>query len=208
MTLPKDPKKIRDRITRYEKTLKSRNHRDGSGLRFLLGPLYLLVGDAEGAEKSYAWYKRKFPDDMPEAFNHLCWVLTLLRTEKENQAKTKFRELVFSNLYSVPLLLKEPTQQHSFRHSSNWEYLSYITDGPCEEIFSLFDASELEWIRSEWRSKSIQDDVVRFIEIHKLLDSEARGIERSRLVDEAYRIATGRSLDLFDDNDNVISPFK
>ena len=57
------------------------------GKRFLLGPLTLLMSDVPGALKSYEWYEKDLPDDVPEAFNHLCWVLTLLESEKIDLAK-------------------------------------------------------------------------------------------------------------------------
>jgi len=57
---PRDPKKIRTRIRRYERALRQEQERfghigDGYGKRYLLGPLYLLMGDTQGALQSYAW---------------------------------------------------------------------------------------------------------------------------------------------------------
>ena len=45
---PKDPARIRQRIRSYERKLTDelgRPLRDGYGKRFLLGPLYMLLGD-------------------------------------------------------------------------------------------------------------------------------------------------------------------
>ena len=55
--VPKEAKKIRQRIRRYERALEQEkrrlgNYRDGSGKRLLLGPLYMIPGDLEGALKS------------------------------------------------------------------------------------------------------------------------------------------------------------
>jgi len=58
-----DPKKIRERIRRYERNLKKRDARDGSGSRYLLGSLYLLLDDTEGALAHYKWFAKKFADD-------------------------------------------------------------------------------------------------------------------------------------------------
>ena len=187
-----DRKKIKARISRYERLLKSKNHRDGAGKRFLLGPLYLLMGDVEGAAKSYAWYRRKFPDDMPEAFNHLCWVVTLLRTDQIKTAKEKMRELIFSNLYIIPMLLKEPIKEYKFRHSSNWHEKTYVSEGPFREIFALVGEAELDWIREVWRSKAMQAAVDSYIEIQIKLTDLRPGPERTRLVEESIRISTGK----------------
>jgi hypothetical protein len=56
---PTDPKKIKARITRYERELRQeyQTYRfidDSAGKRYLLGPLYLLIGDLAGALKSFA----------------------------------------------------------------------------------------------------------------------------------------------------------
>jgi hypothetical protein len=69
---PTDPNKIRERIKRYERAFREPNHDDGAGKRFIMGQLFMLMGDVEGALNSCAWYKKSFPDDVPEAFNHLC----------------------------------------------------------------------------------------------------------------------------------------
>ncbi len=48
------PRKIRERIRRYERKLRAEKYRygdydDGAGKRHFIGPLYLLLGDNEGA---------------------------------------------------------------------------------------------------------------------------------------------------------------
>ncbi len=68
---PKEPKKIRERIRRYERTLRKENQEfgsisDGYGKRYLLGPLYMLLGDTAGAIKSFEWFDKTCPGDMGE----------------------------------------------------------------------------------------------------------------------------------------------
>ena len=55
---PKRQKTIAERIQRYERALRrdKRIHGaidDGAGNRYLLGALYLMLGDTKGALKSY-----------------------------------------------------------------------------------------------------------------------------------------------------------
>jgi len=69
--LPKTPTKIHERIKRYERELRQELKNfgaihDGSGKRYLLGPLYLLLGDTKGAVRSFNWFEKSFPDDMGE----------------------------------------------------------------------------------------------------------------------------------------------
>jgi hypothetical protein len=64
----KRPQEDPARIRRYERALRKEYddtgfYSNGYGKRFLLGPLYLLKDDLEGALKSFAWYEETFPDD-------------------------------------------------------------------------------------------------------------------------------------------------
>ena len=82
---PKTPGKIRERIRRYERDLRreQKTHGfidDGYGKRYLLGPLYLLLGDLSGALESFKWFEQTFPTDMGDPFHHLCWTLALYRS--------------------------------------------------------------------------------------------------------------------------------
>ena len=53
---PEDPKKLKSRIRSYERSLKQDPMDDGYGKRYLLGPMYLLLGDVDGALRHYAWF--------------------------------------------------------------------------------------------------------------------------------------------------------
>ena len=69
--LPKNPTKIRERLKRYERELRQEFKNfgffdDSSGKRYLLGPLYLMLGDTKGALKSFEWFEKTFPDDSGE----------------------------------------------------------------------------------------------------------------------------------------------
>jgi hypothetical protein len=75
---PTEPKKIRARIRRYERELRKEQDKfgyigDGYGKRYLLGPLYLLMDDVEGAVRSCEWFEQTFPDDIGEPVHFLCW---------------------------------------------------------------------------------------------------------------------------------------
>jgi tetratricopeptide (TPR) repeat protein len=94
MRIPKDPQKIKAQIQRYEQALKQEKKTfdaidDSAGKRYLLGPLYLLMGDIPGAVKSFAWFAKSFPDDMGEPFQYLCWSLALYRSGKLKEATQK-----------------------------------------------------------------------------------------------------------------------
>lgn len=189
---PTDPKKIRERIKRYERAFKEPHHDDGAGKRFLLGQLYMLMGDQPGAIKSYAWYKKTFPDDCTEPFNHLCWTLAILRSGDEKAAKAKFRELVFDSLYIVPIFFGETPANHGFRHYSNWAEAAYVLEGPKDELFALWSESESTWIKTQWQSPELQSDIAKYIELQRKLDNTSGPEARSAVMKEADRVARGQ----------------
>jgi hypothetical protein len=80
---PTDPKRIRERIRRYERALKRELEGgyggDGYGKRYLLGPLYMLMGDVEGALASFDWYEDAYPGDGGDPYQYLTWALALFR---------------------------------------------------------------------------------------------------------------------------------
>lgn len=205
---PSDPKKIKDTIRRYERVLKAPHYDDGAGKRFLIGPLYLLMADVPGALQFYEWYEKKFPDDSVEAFNHLCWVLTLLRSGKQDLAKVRLHELIFDNLYVIPVLLGENPKQHAFQHGSNWRELSFITEGPRDEIFSLVSVSELSWIRGEWENPLLVSDVSRFVELYNVLDETNGYAERGNILNQVRLIARGEVNSLAGEDIKNVIPFK
>ena len=186
---PAEQKKIRDRIKRYERAFGDPHHDDGAGKRFLLGPLYIILEDAEGAMRHYVWYKNAFPDDIAEPMNHLCWTLTLLRSGDSSGDHVKFIETVFSNLYLIPVLNGERPNPYGFQHQSNWEDLSYIIDGPIHEIFPCISSEERSWLLASWQENDIQERILRFIDIQNKLTHLKPGAERSRLVREKFLIA-------------------
>ena len=107
--LPKDPKKIRELIKRYERELRNEHRKfgfihDGSGKRYLLGTLYVLLNNTAGAIKSFEWFEETFPDDIGEPFQYLCWTLALYRSGNREAATRKLRQTMLSNLYLVPHL--------------------------------------------------------------------------------------------------------
>ena len=73
--LPTEPRKIKERIRRYERAFAKELQQidmisDGSGKRYLLAPLYLMLNDVEGAYKFFEWFEKTFPDDVGEPLQY------------------------------------------------------------------------------------------------------------------------------------------
>jgi tetratricopeptide (TPR) repeat protein len=190
---PHDPKKIRERIKRYERAFKEPHHDDGAGKRLLLGQLYMLMGDLEGALKHYTWYQKKFPDEIPEPFNHFCWSLALLRSGDEKSARAKLRELIFDNLYLVPIFLGEEPKKFDMWHGSNWSEPAYVLEGPMEELFAIWSESERNWLKTEWSSRALQTDIAKYVDLQRTLSKTSGPEARRKVINESDRVARGQS---------------
>ena len=134
---PTDPKKIRARIRRYERELQKEQDKfgyigDGYGKRYLLGPLYLLMGDVEGAVKSFEWFEQTFPDDIGEPVHFLCCSLALYRSGDTAQAAQRLRQTMLSNLYLIPHLLGREQAELDIWHSTNYEQKGFLEYVPSE----------------------------------------------------------------------------
>ena len=189
---PKEPKRIADRIKRYERGLRNEHEKfgfihDGSGKRYLLGPLYMLLGDTVGSVKSFEWFEQTFPDDMGEPFQYLCWALALYRSGDIGRASRKLRQTMLLNLYLVPHLLGMPHDRLDMWHGSNWAEMGYLEYAP-PELFALWDQAALAWVKETYQSTKFRQVRARYVEIHEQLRHEPVGPRRSQLVQEAFEL--------------------
>ena len=63
-----EQQKIRSRLRSYERKLlqekrKFGYYHDGAGKRYQIAPLYMLLGDNEGALTAFEWFEQEFDDD-------------------------------------------------------------------------------------------------------------------------------------------------
>ncbi len=189
---PTEPQKIKKQINRYEAALRKeyemyRCINDGSGTRYLLGPLYLLLGDIPGAIKSFEWFAREFDDDCGEPLHTLCWALALYRSGNMAGAAKKLRDAMLSNLYMLPHLFGFEQSLLDIWHSSNFEEKDYITQVP-PELYKLWDEPALRWAQGLYESDDFCYVRERTIEIFRLLKSEPQGTKRIQLVKELSAI--------------------
>ncbi len=189
---PTEPQKIRKQITRYEASLRKEFEKfncinDGPGKRYLLGPLYLLLGDIPGAIKSYEWFAREFAGDYGEPHHTLCWALALYRSGNMASAAKKLRDAMLSNLYMLPHLFGMEQSQLDIWHGSNFEEMDYIIQVP-PELYKLWDEPALQWAQGLYECDDFRYARERTIEIFRLLKTEPRGTTRTQLVKELSAI--------------------
>ena len=133
--------------------------RDGGGTRYLLGPLYLLLGDTAGALRSFAWFAQTFPDDSGDPVHFLCWTLALYRSGDLKHATVTLRQTMLSNSDDVPA-----------------------------EVLALWEPLARHWAHTVYVRASMQRVRRRYIAIYHQLQTEPLGPTRHRLVDEAMHL--------------------
>ena len=188
---PTDPKHIRERIRRYERALKRELEggysRDGYGKRYLLGPLYMLMGDVDGALASFDWYKDAYPEDGGEPYQYLTWALALFRGDRRQEACNKLYQTMLQNLYLVPFLLGRNPRPLDVWHGSNLEWIEYAVEVP-RALLNLWDGAALHWAREVSEHPVVVENVARYVAIHQELNSEPPGPRRSALVHESFAL--------------------
>jgi tetratricopeptide (TPR) repeat protein len=188
---PTDPKRIRERIRRYERALKRELEAgyggDGYGKRFLLGPLYMLMGDVDGALASFDWYEGAYPNDGGEPYQYLTWALALFRGGRRHEAFNKLYQTMLENLYLVPFLLGRSPQRLDRWHGSNLAWIEYAVEMP-QELLNLWDDIALQWAREVSAHPAVVERVGRYVAIHRELKREPPGPRRSALVDEVIAL--------------------
>jgi hypothetical protein len=189
---PQDPKKIRTRIRDDERALRREQERfgfirDGAGKRDMLGPLYVLMDDMEGALRSFAWFAQTFPDDRGEPWHFLCWTFALYRTGQMEQAAATLCQTMLSNLYLIPRLLGLDQAVIDMWHPSNLSEKSYGDSLP-GELCAVWEPSALQWVYSLYHNESMRRVRERYIAIYTELKEEPPGPKRSRLVEEASEL--------------------
>ena len=185
-----EPRKIRARIKRYERSLLNEKTRsgsigDGAGKRYLLGPLYLLMDDVAGAVESFTWFEREFSDDGGEPGHRMCWALALWRSGETRAAELKLRQAMILNLYLLPRLLALPMDRLEMRHMSSDAEPWYVDELP-SEYFTLWTRDELDWARTCYSGEEFSEIRSRYVELHLELAETSLMSKRKKLVRELF----------------------
>ena len=188
---PTDPKKIKQRIRRYETSLRKDDPmyglRDGYGKRFLLGPLYLMLGDVQDTLDHYKWYQNKYPDDSGSALNFLCWAIALYRHGDFEKAEKKVINTMLSNIFLIPYISGRKIPSLDSWEDRYYNELMEIEYFP-HEILNYITNKEMEWLKALHNSPKITTIREKYIEIDDQLENIPRGEKRTKLCYELFKI--------------------
>jgi len=190
---PEEPKKLKERISRYKRLLK-KDYSDGGGKRYLIGPMYQLLGNGEGALEYYSWFNKKYDDDSGDPYMRLCWTLALIQDGQDKAANAMLKYTMLSNIYLVPLMLGTPIDDYQIRFGSNWEDKEYAEEIP-QELLRLWGIAEKDWAKKAYFARETTAVRERYILINKKLDNLEVGNERTALVMESSELKYGRKPD-------------
>ncbi len=196
MKIPKRIDTIKRHIQNFEKQLKYEKrtygcYDDGAGLRYLIGPYYLLAGDIEGALKHFKWFNRVFNDDYGEPCQYMCWTLALFKSGDLKKSYDKFLQTLFMNPFVIAKIIGIEYIM-PFKSGSNLptkEWAEWIED----EFYLLWDADSKAWLKESFYNENTQNLLNRYNEIGKKLELEPVGETRSKLVEEFYALQRSRS---------------
>jgi len=178
-----DLKKLQSKLRSYERKFrKSPNDRDGSGVRFLMGPYYLCLKDLEGAISHYEWFWATYSDSIDEPFHALGRIITELRQGHESIAQSLLKRLYASNPYLIPYIFDVDLKGVEIPGHSNWEEKPYITNAPIE-LYSYVSSGEIEWFRRQWCAREFSVFVKAYNNLQFALEDEPVGEHRSALID-------------------------
>jgi hypothetical protein len=194
---PTDPRRIRDRIRRYERALQREldlgDGRDGYGKRYVLGPLYMLLGDVDGVRGVIRLVCRRLSRR---------WRRTVSISDVGTGAiprRTPTRSRPHALPHHAPERLSHPLRlgHHPHRldiwHGSKREWPEYAAEIP-QALLNLWDDVALQWARDISEHPPVTAKVARYVEIHRQLKDEPRGPRRSALVRESLALRTAPML--------------
>ena len=192
MKIPKTPRGLRNQIDRIRGKLSDFEMEhgsidDSSGDRYYLFYLYFVLDDVQSSSEYIRWYEQKFPNDMGEPFQLLCWTLIVHRMGLD--ADRLLARTMLSNVHLIPRLLGQPTSTaRDDWHAITFEESEYLDSAP-EEVIAAITEEDRLWIGEKYKSEPFQNVLQRYIEIETKLKTTPVGEERSKLVKESYQLA-------------------
>ena len=176
----------RNAIDEYEALLHL-NPNDNQGVRYIIGPLYQLAGDLEGALKHYRMYEEEYPDDWGDPHHTFSWGLALQQADRVRAALKKWYGGFFQNIYLAPLLLDAPLPPENIRPFSNLEYPSYAR--------SYLDRYQPLWAEATdakqmlghlWNDPDVEEARTQWVDLGQQMQVIAEGTDRDENTQERW----------------------
>jgi hypothetical protein len=163
---------------------------DGRGLRYEVPVLQMRIMDLSGAYRYRTWFLKNFPDDIGEPMMLLAWTAMFFHRQDLKKAYEQLCRTVYSNLYIVPHVIDEPVGRYDIWHGSNCEEPEWFTNYDFASL-EFIDANFRSWIRKEYLSESMRNEIEKFVKLGFLLKDEKDVERRTAIIDELSRMRYG-----------------
>ena len=153
---PTTPQAIRARISSYRRVLRQEYEgndgpsSDGYGKRYWLFPLFFLLREDTEVRAYIDWYVQRFPDDIGEVSQFVCWALILHRLGREDEAVYRLVKGIDENLPAVAKVVDDYQGPYGMRG----EEVLHFHDLDAQLIAAM-TAEEHAWLRSTWRLPAV-----------------------------------------------------
>ena len=166
--------------------------RDGTGLRYRIGPDYVLADEPYKAERYFDWFCREFPDDTGEPIHLLYRAIERFNRNDIEAASRHLKDAMLSNLYLLPQLIKQPIARLDIWHGSNWHEPEYLQE--VAEYLTQPTSEQREWMHERYETASFRELRTEYIRAHKVLLAERDIARRGHVLDKlATFVAANRS---------------
>ena len=156
---------------------------DGRGLRYEVPVLQMRIMDLAGAYRYRTWFLKNFPDDIGEPMMLLAWTAMFFHRQELIKAHEQLYRTVYSNLYIVPHVIDEPVGRYDIWHGSNCEEPEWFADYDFASL-EFINANFKSWIRKEYLSESMRNEIEKFVKLGSLLKDEQDVKRRTAIVKE------------------------
>ncbi len=171
-------------------TLLRLNPDDNQGVRRAIAPLHQLNGDLTSALEAYREHERCYPENMIDPHFSLCRGLALYAAGDHRNAVAYLRQILFENIYLMPLVAGAPLPPTDHWHASNLHEPAYAHD--------YLDIYGRLWQRTPnaravldrlWRDPEVVADVDAWLELGRRIEAGKEGNSFSKAQTKARWLA-------------------
>ena len=116
----------------------------------------------------------------------LLWSLLLRRIDRPGEQHQLLRAML-RNINLIPFILGETLPTADIRHGNNFAEAGHLDYLP-GRVIEAIQVADRDWIHDRYHSETFQRILGRHIEIEVALSGMPVGDERSRLVEELFRL--------------------
>ena len=188
----KQREKIKQKIRSLRSKLSAEKRKhgwydDSYGNRYIIGGLYLKLGDYKLAKKYYDWFDKEFPDDIGFPEFNFGRIRTFYEFKNYKEGLSKLIDIETNNTYLIDVVLEK-----SIQHVDKWEWSNMATleyahkiKNDCQKHLTT---EFKDWLERTTLSSKYQEYKQRIIESQIHLKTENSTEKRKELLDRTEEL--------------------